>query len=105
MAIANELTIEKQQNGAELTLALIGRLDTLTAPELEATLKESLEGVTSLTFDVSRLDYVSSAGLRVFLLAQKTMNRLGTMKILHPTEDVYEIFDVTGFTDIFTIEQ
>ena len=85
------MTINKQQNGTALTLAVEGRLDTITSPELEAALKESLEGIDALTFDFSALDYISSAGLRVLLSAQKQMNKQGSMK-------------VTGFTDILTIE-
>lgn len=98
------MTIEKVQNGNELTIKLSGRLDTITAPNLEAELKSSLEGVGSLIFDLAELEYVSSAGLRTLLMAQKTMNRLGSMKIVNVCEEVKEIFDITGFTDIFTIE-
>lgn len=99
-----ELIIEKIQNGTQLVIKLSGRLDTITAPDLEAELKKSLEGITDLVFDLAQLDYVSSAGLRTLLMAQKTMNRLGKMKVINANEDVYEIFDITGFTDIFTIE-
>ena len=76
----------------------------MTAPELEEVLKNSLEGVEALTFDLEKLDYISSAGLRVLLSAQKTMNNQGTMKVLHANEIVMEIFEVTGFSDILTIE-
>lgn len=92
----------KQEN--TLTIAVEGRLDTLTAPELEETLKNSLEGVQELIFDLSALDYISSAGLRVLLSAQKTMNNQGSMKVIHANEIVLEIFEVTGFCDILTIE-
>ena len=92
----------KQEN--TLTIAVEGRLDTLTAPELEETLKTSLEGVQELIFDLSALDYISSAGLRVLLSAQKTMNNQGSMKVIHANEIVLEIFEVTGFCDILTIE-
>ena len=86
-----------------LTIAPEGRLDTMTAPELEAVLKEALPGVTELTFDLEKLDYISSAGLRVLLSAQKTMNGQGSMKVVHANEMILEIFEVTGFVDILTI--
>ena len=98
------MTINKTLNGTELTNALEGRLDTTTAPALEAELKDSLDGVTDLIFDFEKLEYISSAGLRVLLSAQKIMNKQGTMKVLHPDEIIMEIFEVTGFTDILTIE-
>ena len=98
------LTIEKNLNAPALTVALIGRLDTTTAPELEKELKASLDGITELTFDLAALEYISSAGLRVLLSAQKTMNRQGTMKLTHVNETIMEIFEVTGFSDILTIE-
>ena len=98
------LTIEKALNAPALTVALIGRLDTTTAPELEKELKASLDGITELTFDLAALEYISSAGLRVLLSAQKTMNRQGTMKLIHVNETIMEIFEVTGFSDILTVE-
>ncbi len=98
------MTIEQKRNGAELLLALEGRLDTTTAPQLEAELKTALTGVTALTFDLEKLQYISSAGLRVLLGAQKTMNRQGTMKVKNANEMILEIFEVTGFCDILTIE-
>ncbi len=98
------LTIEKNLNAPALTVALIGRLDTTTAPELEKELKASLDGITELTFDLAALEYISSAGLRVLLSAQKTMNRQGTMKLTHVNETIMEIFEVTGFSDILTVE-
>ena len=98
------MTIEKTKNGSALTIALSGRLDTMTAPNLEAELGEALEGVEELMFDLEKLEYISSAGLRVLLSAQKTMNRQGSMKVLHPNEIIREIFEVTGFSDILTIE-
>lgn len=98
------MTIEKQMNGNELMIALTGRLDTATAPQLEAELKENLEGVSDLCMDFAGLDYLSSAGLRVILQAQKVMNRQGNMVIRNVNETIMEIFDVTGFTDILTIE-
>ena len=98
------MTIHQEKNGNALTVALEGRLDTMTAPELEETLKKALTGVEALTFDFEKLDYISSAGLRVLLAAQKTMNRQGAMKVTHVNEIISEIFDVTGFSDILTIE-
>ena len=98
------MKIEKTRAGSELTIALEGRLDTTTAPQLEAELKSSLDGVTALTFDFANLEYISSAGLRVLLSAQKIMNRQGEMKVTHVGDIILEIFEVTGFTDILTIE-
>ena len=98
------MTITKNQNGASLTIALEGRLDTMTAPELEKELKDSMEGIDSLELDFSKLDYISSAGLRVLLSAHKSMAGKGGMKITHVNEIVREVFDVTGFMDILTIE-
>ncbi|MBQ6331405.1 MAG: STAS domain-containing protein [Clostridia bacterium] len=98
------MNIRQTKNEKALTIAVEGRLDTMTAPELEEVLKNSLEGVEALTFDLEKLDYISSAGLRVLLSAQKTMNNQGTMKVLHANEIVMEIFEVTGFSDILTIE-
>ena len=98
------LSIEKKTNGSELTIALSGRLDTTTAPELEKELKASLDGVTALTIDMAALEYISSAGLRVLLSAQKIMNRQGEMKVTHVNETIQEIFEVTGFSDILSIE-
>ena len=98
------LNIEKKKNGAKLELALTGRLDTTTAPELEKELKASLDGVDELVFDMASLEYISSAGLRVLLSAQKIMNKQGTMKVLHVNETIMEIFEVTGFSDILAIE-
>ncbi len=97
------MNILKKQDGSALTVTLEGRLDTTTAPELEKTLKESLEGVSELTLDFAGLEYISSAGLRVLLSAQKTMNRQGEMKLVHVGEMIMEIFEVTGFSDILTI--
>ena len=98
------MTISKTQNGTALTIALEGRLDTMTAPELEKELKASLDGIESLELDFGKLDYISSAGLRVLLSAHKTMSGRGGMKITHVNEIVREVFDVTGFTDILTVE-
>jgi anti-sigma B factor antagonist len=97
------MKIEQNKNGNELTIALQGRLDTATAPELEEVIRSSLDGVTELVLDLKELDYISSAGLRVLLAAQKTMNKQGAMKVQNVNETVNEIFEVTGFTDILTI--
>ena len=98
------MTIDKQLNGSELTLTLNGRLDTTTAPELEAVIKENLAGVTNLVMDFAELEYLSSAGLRVILSAQKTMNKQGEMVIRNVNETINEVFEITGFIDILTIE-
>lgn len=98
------MTIEKTSEGAKLTLTLAGRLDTTTAPQLEAEVKGSLEGVSELTLDFSGLEYLSSAGLRVILVAQKIMNKQGRMVVRHVNETILEVFEVTGFRDILTIE-
>ncbi len=98
------MTITKNQNGSHLDLALEGRLDTTTAPQLEAELKQSVNGVTELVLDFSGLEYLSSAGLRVLLSAQKVMNKQGSMVIKNVNETIMEIFEVTGFSDILTIE-
>ena len=98
------MTITKNQNGTALEIALEGRLDTMTAPELEAELKQSLEAADSLVLDFGKLDYISSAGLRVLLSAHKTMSSKGGMKVTNVNEIVREVFEVTGFADILTIE-
>lgn len=98
------MTIEKTQSGNELTVKLNGRLDTITAPNLEAEIKTCLDGINDLVFDLAELEYVSSAGLRTLLMAQKAMNKQGAMKVVNVREEVQEIFDITGFADIFNIE-
>jgi anti-sigma B factor antagonist len=98
------LNITKNVNGSDLKVILEGRLDTTTAPQLEAELNNALSGVTALKFDLAKLDYISSAGLRVLLSSQKTMNKQGTMVISGVSAEVKEIFDVTGFSDILTIQ-
>ena len=98
------MTIQKTQNGTSLTIALAGRLDTTSSPQLEGELRTAVNGVTELIFDLRELDYVSSAGLRVLLAAQKVMNRQGSMKIRNVKPEIMEIFDVTGFTDLLDIE-
>lgn len=98
------LKISKVQDGSKLCVLLEGRLDTTTAPELEEELKQSLTDVSELELDFAGLEYISSAGLRVLLSAQKLMNKQGSMKILHVNDVIAEIFEVTGFCDILTIE-
>ncbi len=98
------LSINKTIENEKAVFALEGRLDTTTAPAFENQLRESLDGVTDLTLDFEKLDYISSAGLRVLLAAQKTMNRQGQMRLVHVGEIITEIFEVTGFSDILTIE-
>lgn len=98
------MEITKQAAGEKLTLTLKGRLDTMTAPELEGVLKENLDGVKELVFDFTELEYLSSAGLRVLLGAQKAMSEIGNMAIRNVNEAVMEVFEVTGFTNVFTIE-
>lgn len=97
-----ELTKIKLENKLNITIA--GRLDTTTAPKLENELKDSLDGVTELVLDFEKLEYVSSAGLRVLLSAQKVMNKQGKMVIHNVCPDIMEVFDITGFSDILTIE-
>ena len=98
------MTITKNQNGTDLALALEGRLDTMTAPELEQELNQSLDGVESLTLECKKLDYISSAGLRVLFSAHKIMSKRSGLKLKNVNEIVKEVFDVTGFTEIFAIE-
>ncbi len=98
------MKIDKTQNGCELVIALTGRLDTTTAPDLEKEANASLSGITNLTIDFSKLDYISSAGLRVLLAMQKTMNKQGKMNVKNANENVREVFEITGFSDILTIE-
>ncbi|MBP5550757.1 MAG: STAS domain-containing protein [Bacilli bacterium] len=97
------MNISHTREGEKLTICLNGRLDTVTAPELESFLMENLEGVTSLVFDLKEMDYTSSAGLRIFLKAQKLMSGRGEMVIENVQEDVMEVFEITGFTDFLTI--
>ena len=97
------MTITKSGEGSTITLALEGRLDTTTAPELEKEVQESLGDVKDLTFDLNALEYISSAGLRVLLSAQKIMNKQGEMKIVGANEAIMEVFEVTGFIDILNI--
>ena len=98
------MTIEKITNGTELTVKLAGRLDTTTAPELEVALKDNYAGVEKLVLDFAELEYLSSAGLRVLLGAQKTMNKQGEMVVKNVNDTIDEIFEITGFADVLTIE-
>ena len=98
------MTITKTQNGGDLTVALAGRLDTMTSPQLEKELQQSMPGAQTLTMDFTELEYISSAGLRVLLSAHKAMSAKGGMKVKNVNEIVREVFDVTGFADILTIE-
>ncbi len=97
------MEIIKTLEGTTLTIVLEGRLDTTTAPKLEGELKFSINGITELVFDFAKLEYVSSAGLRVLLMAQKVMNKQGKMVICNVCEEIAEVFEITGFVDIFTI--
>ena len=98
------MTIEKMAEGKKLTITLTGRLDTTTAPKLETELKQNISGVEELVLDLAALEYLSSAGLRVLLSAQKVMNRQGSMVVKNVNETIMEIFEVTGFVDVLTIE-
>ena len=97
------MTIEKKLNGASATLVVAGRLDTQTAPELEKEIEAIVSGLKELTFDMTRLEYISSAGLRVVLKAQKIMNAQGSMTLTGVNDSIMEVFDITGFLDILTI--
>ncbi len=97
------LNINVKSEGEKLTVKLEGRLDTTTSPELESELRMNLDGIKELVFDFNGLEYLSSAGLRVLLNAQKTMNQQGEMKVTGVSDAVKEIFDVTGFSDILTV--
>ena len=98
------MTIEKLLNGEVATLVVVGRLDTQTAPELEKEVDSVVSNIKELTFDMTGLEYVSSAGLRVILKAQKIMNTQGSMKLIDVNDSIMEVFDITGFLDILTIE-
>lgn len=98
------MTINKISDGEKLTVAITGRLDTNSSPKLEAELRQSVDGVTELVFDFSEVEYISSAGLRVLLAAQKVMNHKGSMKLVGVSDEIQEVFEITGFSDILTIE-
>ncbi len=97
------MTINKSMEGTKLEILLEGRLDTSTSPMLEAELKQSMDGITELIFNFEKLEYISSAGLRILLAAQKVMNKQGSMVVKNVNEVISEVFDVTGFSDILTI--
>lgn len=99
------MVITKHAEGKKLTLNVQGRLDTTTAPQLEAELKSSVDGVSELVFDFTALEYISSAGLRVLLSAQKVMSRQGSMVVRGVNDDIMDVFELTGFSDILTIER
>ena len=98
------LTIEKSRQGAELAVSLEGRLDTASAPEFEAVVKNELAGVERFVLELKKLQYTSSAGLRVILLAQKTMNKQGIMILKNVSDGVMEVFEMTGLSDLLTFE-
>ena len=98
------ITKAEANNGTELTLSLEGRLDTTTAPQLEAELRSGLEGVQALTIDMGKLVYISSAGLRVLLKAQKVMNKQGKMTVKNVSQEIKDVFEVTGFDELLNIE-
>jgi anti-sigma B factor antagonist len=98
------MTIEIKKSADEIVLEITGRLDTITAPALDKTINENLVGIKSLTLDFKCLEYISSAGLRVLLSAQKKMQQLGIMKIINVCDAIMDVFEMTGFADILTIE-
>ena len=98
------MTIEKHRQGAEMTVMLEGRLDTVSAPDLDAVVKNELLGVDTFILDLKKLQYTSSAGLRVILIAQKTMNKQGKLILKNVSEAVMEVFEMTGLSDLLTIE-
>ena len=98
------MNIERSAAGTAASLKIIGRLDTTTAPQLEAAIDECTAGIEELTLDCNGLEYISSAGLRVILKMQKLMNAQGSMKLINVNDTIMEVFDITGFTDILTIE-
>ena len=98
------MEIKKTVNGKSLDIALAGRLDANSAPDLEKVIQKDLAGIEDLTIDMSDISYIASAGLRVLLVAQKRMNRQGSMKIIHVNDEVMEVFEITGFSDFLKIE-
>jgi anti-sigma B factor antagonist len=98
------MTIEIKRNTDVIILELIGRLDTTTAPALDKTINENLNNIKNLILDFRGLEYISSAGLRVLLSTQKKMQQIGTMKVINVSEEVFEVFEITGFADILVIE-
>lgn len=98
------MTVEIKKSIEEVVLQVTGRLDTTTAPALDKAIAENMSGIKSLVLDFKALEYISSAGLRVLLSAQKKMKQIGSMKVINVCEEVMEVFDITGFADILTIE-
>ena len=98
------MTIEIKKNAEDVIIEVVGRLDTTTAPTLENSINENIVDAKNLVLDLNGLEYISSAGLRVLLSAQKKMQQVGTMKVINVCESVMDVFDITGFTDILTIE-
>ena len=98
------MTIEIKKNTAETIIEIVGRLDTVTAPALDKTINEDIGDTKNLILDVKGMEYISSAGLRVLLSAQKKMQKIGSMKVVHVCEEVMEVFEMTGFSDILVIE-
>ena len=98
------MTIKIKKNNQETVIKIVGRLDTITAPALDKTINEDMGEVKNLVLDLTGMEYISSAGLRVLLAAQKKMQKIGSMKVTGVREEVMEVFDMTGFTDILTIE-
>ena len=98
------MTIEIKKNREETIIEIVGRLDTITAPALDKTINEDIGDTKNLVLDVKGMEYISSAGLRVLLAAQKKMQKIGSMKVTGVCEDVMEVFEMTGFSDILVIE-
>ena len=98
------MTIEMKKNAAETIIEIVGRLDTITAPALDKTINEDIGNTKNLVLDVKGMEYISSAGLRVLLGAQKKMQKIGSMKVVNVCEEVMDVFEMTGFADILTIE-
>lgn len=98
------MTITNERNNDKLTIAIEGRLDTTTAPQLEQFLGENTDGIADIVLNMEKLEYISSAGLRVLLAAHKKMSKIGTLKLVNVCDEVMEVFDMTGFTDILDIE-
>ncbi len=98
------MTIEIKKNNQETLIEIVGRLDTITAPALDKTINEDIGDTKNLVFDVKGMEYISSAGLRVLLAAQKKMQKIGSMRVTGVCEEVMEVFEMTGFADILVIE-
>ena len=98
------MTIEIKKNQEETIIKIVGRLDTITAPALDKTINEDIGDTKNLVLDVKGMEYISSAGLRVLLVAQKKMQKIGSMKVINVCEEVMEVFEMTGFADILVIE-